>query len=161
MAKAEYLDVTEDQSRSHNASSQDHVQMNNDPALDVANEHAHGHLHHAPYAEQGRVETEYSKGTTYENSNIPSQDSHDQNLHRRHGPNDPEASAQFADAEKGIPSPDRSDEDPRFHRISNGYLQYRVFFHLLIWLLFTGFVDLLHMSCVAPVDIQTPSMSSK
>ncbi|KAL8780086.1 MAG: hypothetical protein Q9194_001099 [Teloschistes cf. exilis] len=141
MAKAEYLNVIKDQSRSHNASSQDHVQMNNDPALDVANEHAHGHLHHAPYAEQGRVETEYSKGTTYENSNIPSQDSHDQNLHRRHGPNDPEASAQFADAEKGIPSPDRSDEDPRTHRISNVYLQYRVFFHLFIWLLFTGLVS--------------------
>ncbi|KAL8629451.1 hypothetical protein Q9189_004842 [Teloschistes chrysophthalmus] len=118
MAKAEYLDVTEDQTRPHNASSQDHVQRNNDPALDVANEHAHGHLHHAPNAEQGRVETEYSKGTTYENSNIPTQNSHDQNLHRRHGPNDAEASAQLADAEKGNLSPDRSDEDPRTHRVS-------------------------------------------
>ncbi|KAI4103153.1 MAG: hypothetical protein L6R37_003974 [Teloschistes peruensis] len=135
--------------------------MNNDPALDVANEHAHGHLHHAPYAEQGRVETEYSKGTTYENSNIPSQDSHDQNLHRRHGPNDPEASAQFADAEKGIPSPDRSDEDPRFHRISNGYLQYRVFFHLLIWLLFTGLwlaITLRLLFFYAPITIITKPM---
>lgn len=142
MAKAEYLDATEDQSHSHNASSQHHAHKNNDPALDFANEHAHGHLHHTACAEQGREEIKYSKGTTYEKSDIPSQDPHDQNLHRRHGSNDAGASAPFTDAEKGNLSPDRSDEDPRTHQISNVYLQYRVFFHLFIWLLFTGFVDL-------------------
>ncbi|KAL8872998.1 MAG: hypothetical protein Q9174_001471 [Haloplaca sp. 1 TL-2023] len=136
MAKAEYLDVTDNSS--HNASAQHHVEKNNDPALNVANEHTHSHLHHSAKAEEGRDETEYSKGTTYEKSTIPSQDPHDQALHRRHAPSEPKAPIDVADAEKGNYSPNRSDEDPRTHKLSNAYSKYRVYSHLFIWLFFTG-----------------------
>lgn len=128
---------------SHNHSAQQHVQTNHDPALDTVNEHVHGHLHHTAHAEQGRTETDYSKGTTYEHSNIPSQDLHDQPVHRRHPLDSPTAPAAIADAEKGDFSRDSSSEDdPRTHTLSNIYLKYRIFFHLFIWLLFTGFVNI-------------------
>ncbi|KAL8696541.1 MAG: hypothetical protein Q9201_007608 [Fulgogasparrea decipioides] len=138
MDKQEYHDVTNNQSHPHNTSSQHHAEKNNDPALDVAKKHTHSHLHHDPRAEQGRDDTEFSKDTTYEASNIRSQDPNDQSIHRRHLPNDPPVPAVVADPEKGDFSPDRSDEDPRAHKLSNIYGQYRVFFHLFIWLLFTG-----------------------
>ena len=141
MARAEYLDVTDD--GSHNASVQHHVEKNNDPALNVANEHTHAHLHHSAKAEEDRDETEYSKGTTYEKSTIPNQDPHDQDLHRRHAPNSPKAPVDVADTEKGNYSPNRSDEEPRTHKLSNAYSKYRVFFHLFVWLLFTGYVHFL------------------
>ncbi|KAL8943347.1 MAG: hypothetical protein Q9216_001122 [Gyalolechia sp. 2 TL-2023] len=130
----------DDQLHAHNSSAQHQVQRSHDPALDLANEHVHGHLHHTAHAEQGRGETEYSKGTTYEASNIPIQDPHDQSIHRRHPLNNPTASPTVADAEKGSFGRDSSaEEDPRTHTLSNFYLRYRLFFHIFIWLLFTGF----------------------
>ncbi|KAI4232497.1 MAG: hypothetical protein L6R40_007394 [Gallowayella cf. fulva] len=126
---------------SHNASAQNHGETNNDPALDTAHEHTHSHLHHSAAAEQGRPETEYSEGTTHEESVIPNQVPHDQAVHLRHlsdapGPKLPVA---VADTEKGNFSPEnRSDEDPPTHTKSSVYQKYRVYFHLFIWLLFTG-----------------------
>lgn len=152
MPKPEYLDVTDDQSHTHNTSAQHHVEKNNDPALDPTNEHTHGHLHHSARAEQDRDQTEYSKGTTYEESNIPSQDPHDQSVHRRHLSNDPKAPAAIADTEKGNFSPDRSDDDPRTHKLSNVYLKYRIFVHVFIWLVFTGFVGSFSFSLRSPVQ---------
>ncbi|KAL8971488.1 MAG: hypothetical protein Q9183_001035 [Haloplaca sp. 2 TL-2023] len=159
MAKAEYLDVTDNSS--HNASAQHHVGKNNDPALNVAKEHTHGHLHHSAKAEEDREETEYSKGTTFEKSTIPSQDPHDQDLHKRHAPNSPKADGNVADTEKGNYSPNRSDEDPRTHKLSNAYSKHRVFFHLFIWLLFTGFwlaITLRLLFFYIPVTIVTRPM---
>ncbi|KAL8769188.1 MAG: hypothetical protein Q9209_004822 [Squamulea sp. 1 TL-2023] len=141
MAVPEYSDVTDSKSHSHNPSAQHNVEKNNDPALDTANEHTHGHLHHTAQANQGREDTKYSKGTTYEHSNIPSQDPHDQTVHRRHLPDGPgpKLPAAIADTEKGNFSPDnRSDEDPQTHTLSSFYAKYRIYFHLFIWLLFTG-----------------------
>ncbi|CAL8582923.1 hypothetical protein XPA_008564 [Xanthoria parietina] len=141
MAVPDYTDVTESKAHSHNPSAQQNVEKNNDPALNMANEHTHTHLHHTAQAERGRDETEFSKGTTYEDSNIPSQDPHDQTLHQRHlpaGPG-PKLPAAVADTEKGNFSPDnRSDEDPRTHTFSTFYIKYRIYFHLFIWLFFTS-----------------------
>ncbi|KAL8675154.1 MAG: hypothetical protein Q9168_000407 [Polycauliona sp. 1 TL-2023] len=141
MAVPDYSDVTESRPQSHNASAQQNVEKNNDPALNTANEHTHTHLHHTAQADRGRPDTEFSRGTTYEDSTIPSQDPHDQSVHRRHlhdapGPKLPAA---VADTEKGnLNSDSTSDEDPRTHTFSSFYLRYRVYFHLFIWLLFTG-----------------------
>lgn len=128
-----------DQPHGQNPSVQHHIQRNHDPALDPANEHIHGHLHHTAHAEQDRCETEYSKGTTFEKSNIPNQEPHDQPIHRKHPPANPPITSTVADTEKGDFSRDSSSEDdPRTHTLSNFYLKYRLFFHLFIWLLFTG-----------------------
>ncbi|KAI4126744.1 MAG: hypothetical protein LQ338_003608 [Usnochroma carphineum] len=138
-------------SHAHNVSAQDQVQRNEDPALDAANEHVHGHLHHSAYAEQGRDVTEFSKGTTYEESNIPSQDPHHQPVHRRHLPNGSTVPAAIPDAEKGSFGRGGSEEDPRTHTLSSFYLKYRVFFHIFIWLLFTGPMHLVWDSTAVPV----------
>ncbi|KAL9007041.1 MAG: hypothetical protein Q9188_000245 [Gyalolechia gomerana] len=129
----------DDQSHAHNSLARHQLQKNHGQALDTVTEHHHGHLHHTAHAEQGRGETEYSKGTTYEESNIPDQDPHGQPIHRKHPPNNPTISTTVAGAEKGGFSRDNSsEEDPRTHTSSNFYMKYRLFFHLFIWLLFTG-----------------------
>lgn len=146
----------DNQSHGHNSSVQHHVQKNHDSALDLANEHVHGHLHHTAHAEQGRRETEYSKETTHEKSNIPDQGLHDQSIHLRHPPAKPATSSAIADTEKGEFGRDSSSEvDPRTHTLSNFYLKYRIFFHLFIWLLFTGFV------CSLPMSIRVIMIFSK
>lgn len=146
-------------SHAHNVSAQDQVQRNEDPALDAANEHVHGHLHHSAYAEQGRDVTEFSKGTTYEESNIPSQDPHHQPVHRRHLPNGSTVPAAIPDAEKGSFGRGGSEEDPRTHTLSSFYLKYRVFFHIFIWLLFTGFVDVLTSHIVRECILSAPGVT--
>lgn len=125
-------------SQTHNSSPQQHVKKNDDPALDTANEYVHGHLHHTAQAEEGRASTEYTKGASYGVSGIPNQTTHDQTTHRRH-PTTTLPSAN-PDAEKGDFSREGSEEDPRTHTFSNFYSKYRIFFHLFIWLLFTGLV---------------------
>lgn len=135
--------------QTHNASPQTNVARNNDPALDVAHEHRHGHLHHNEFSERGRDgEVVYSQGTTFEHSMIPDQAPLDHDLHRRGHPerraNSKDAFA-VADAEKGAVGSEEEGykdhagvEDPKSHRFSRFYAKYRIYFHLFIFLLFTG-----------------------
>lgn len=141
MAAPEYEDVTADIAHNHNASAQHHVAPNHDPALDISHEHQHPHLHHDVYAEHHRPdEVVYSQGTTFEKSTIPPQDPQDHDLHRRYHPNE-KMTADIVDAEKGTMSPLRSEEeDPKTHTMSTFYAKYRIFFHLVLWLFFTGSV---------------------
>ena len=150
MSKLEYQDVTADTLDGHNASAQHDVVPSTDPALEKSHEHHHGHLHHDARAEKGREdEVVYSKGTTFERSVIPHQDPQDHDLHRRHHPdlaeglnkghiNEKSAQTEIVDAEKGNLSPIRSEEDPQSHKFARFYATYRIFFHLFIWLVFTG-----------------------
>lgn len=123
-----------------------HLAHNADPALDVAHEHHHTHLHHDATAEKGRQDDAvYSAGTTAEPSVIPKQDPLDHALHRRHHPErkdmEKDDPADY-DAEKGGISPiSTSDQerDPQSHRFARFYARYRIFFHLFIALLFTGY----------------------
>jgi len=141
MSKVEYLDVSEAPD-AHSTSSQHHIVKNDDPALDISHEHIHGHMHHDKHAEQGREdEVVYSKGTTFERSTIPQQDPHDHDLARRRQADPSNGSSGVIDAEKAAMSPERLDEaDPRSHTLSSFYLKHRMFFHLFIWLFFTGYV---------------------
>lgn len=143
MPTQEYLDVTE-APQNHNTSSQRHVIENDDPALDKSNEHGHSHLHHDKHAAEGsKEEVVYSKGTTSEKSAIPHQNPQDHDLARRRRGDPSKASAAVKDAEKGDVSSDGlEEEDPRTHTFSNFYRKYRIFFHLFIWLFFTGYVSL-------------------
>lgn len=121
--------------------------LNNDPALDTAREHDHGHMHHAPGAAHDDNVT-YSKDTTAEPSIIPAQDPLDDNLRRRAHPEknghyDEKNGALNYDPEKGSLSPIGAsvtqEEDPKRRGFSGFYKKYRVFFHAAIWLLFTGY----------------------
>ena len=124
----------------HNTSNQRHVEVNHDPALALDREHHHAHLHHDAHAEQGREdEVVYSIGTTFEKSTIPQQDPQDHDLHRRHHPSKHQGAMEVIDAEKGIMSPaPLEEEDPQSHKVSAFYVKYRIFFHLFVWLFFTG-----------------------
>ncbi|KAF2839224.1 hypothetical protein M501DRAFT_992196 [Patellaria atrata CBS 101060] len=136
--------------RSHNASPQRDVFRNSDPALDISHEHQHTHLHHDSSAPRGRTdEPAYTTGTTAEKSIIPDQDPNDHALHRRLHSDKKDGAAQEKemmgdayDAEKGSISPTRNnmepEEDPKTHTVSNFYRKWRIFFHLFIWLFFTG-----------------------
>ena len=134
-----HQDPTQSAVRTHNTSAQRDVLPNSDPTLDTSNEHHHRHLHHDALAEKGREdEVVYAKGTTFDISTIPDESPHDRELRRRYHPE--EGGIEVGDAEKGM-SPVRSeDEDPKSHTLSRFYAKYRIFFHLFIWLLFTGYV---------------------
>lgn len=137
MAAPEHREPTHIAPHAHNSSPQHHVVPNLDPALEISNEHHHRHLHHDAFAEKGREdEVVYSKGTTFEKSIIPEESPQDHDLHRRRHPE--KGGVEVEDAEKGV-SPIRSEEaDPQTHTFSRFYAKYRIFFHLFIWLLFTG-----------------------
>ena len=149
--RPEYVDVTSENrdhrsqnsfpQHGHNASSQQDVRQNPDLALHFSREHQHQHLHHSERAEAGRTdEVVYSKDTTFgkeHGPHVPEQIHEDQQLHHRHH----EKNNAIQDAEIGELGLVASDEDePKKHRFSRFYARYRIFFHLFIWLLFTGYV---------------------
>lgn len=150
--QAEYVDATaENEDRvvqnilpahGHNASSQQDVRQNQDLALHFSHEHQHKHIHHSERAEAGRLdEVVYSKDTTFgkaHGSHVPDQVHEDQQLHHRHHEKDTATS----DSEKGVLEMASSDEEDseKKHKFSRFYARYRIFFHLFIWLLFTGYV---------------------
>lgn len=138
MVVPEYHDVTD--GVAHNASNQHQIAPNRDPALDLAHERHHGHLHHDASAEKCREdELVYSKDTTFEKSTIPYQAPQDHDLYRRHQPNDDPGLIEVIDSKKGaLSSPPLEEEDPQFHKFSSFYARYRIFFHLFLWLFFTG-----------------------
>ena len=124
----------------HNASTQQHVIANDDPALEKAHEHHHSHLHQEANAESGREdEVVYSKGTTFGKGTVPHQDPQDHAIHKRkHGGIAAEGLAGLEDPEKNDLSTMRSEDDPQTHSFSKFYRRYRFFSHLFVWLVFTG-----------------------
>lgn len=131
----------------HNSSPMPGVVRNSDPALDIAKEHDHAHLHHGTHAAD-HDHVAYTTGTTQnEPSVIPIADPNDDALHRRrlHAGHDIEKTGGIDYEEKGSMSKARSssdpelmEEDPKKHVISNFYAKYRIFFHIFIGMLFTG-----------------------
>jgi len=133
----------------HNASAQRQIARNVDPALDRSHEHGHRHLHHDEYAEKGRHDdVVYTTGTTAEKSDIPDQDPNDHALHRRNHPERRVLEKDGAiaydhkyDAENGGMGPVDSspqEKDPQGHKVARFYARYRIFFHLFLFMLFTG-----------------------
>ncbi|CAD6593838.1 MAG: hypothetical protein ASARMPREDX12_007695 [Alectoria sarmentosa] len=135
---SDHIDVTESKP-DHNPSSQQNVIKNDDPVLQKSHQHHHEHLHHDVHAAKGRKdEVIYSYGTTFEGRNVPHQDPQDHDLHRRRDADMAKEPATAFDREQGALSPSRSEEDPQTHTFSNLYKRYRIFFHLFVWLFFTG-----------------------
>ena len=127
----------------HNASPQVGVKRNDDPALDIAHEHHHGHVHHSGAAARKSVDDPvYTKETT-DKPILVSRNSKD-SLHRRtpHAHNGTKEGIHVHDAEKGDLSRSASEEDdPRTHRFSNIYQKIKIYIHIILFLLFTGSVN--------------------
>jgi CNT family concentrative nucleoside transporter len=141
-----YVDLSRE---GHNSSPMPGVVRNNDPALDIAKEHDHTHLHHGAHAAAVHHDNiVYTTGTTYnEPSIIPAADPNDDALHRRHlhGEHDVEKSGGLYGEEKVSMSkgrsssdPDLAEVDPKRHYVADFYAAYRLFFHIFIGMLFTG-----------------------
>jgi hypothetical protein len=123
----------------HNTSTQHDVELNSDLALHLSREHHHQHIHHSAHAQKGRTdEPFYSKGTTSEISAIPDAGPQDHELHRRHHPE--KNGFAHGDAEQGGNINPIQEEDPQTHAFSGFYVYWRTFFHIFIFLLFTGYV---------------------
>ncbi|KAH0536277.1 hypothetical protein FGG08_006838 [Glutinoglossum americanum] len=121
----------------HNVSSQHHVEPDSDLALNPSRGHHHQHIHHGAHAEEGRAdEVIHSEGTTSERSTTPGTDP--QGHHRRHHLE--QAGFAYGDAEQGgNGSPTQGEEeDTQSHSFSRFYVHWRIFFHIFIFLLFTG-----------------------
>lgn len=136
------------EAREHNNSPMPGVARNNDPALDIAREHQHEHVHHSAHA--APVDnTVYTTGTTNEKSNIPTQTSHDSHLHHRHldekpgSDHDIEKSGGYNyEVEKATHS--TSDPEPEVDKrkwytsLSVFYRKFRLPIHLYLAFHFTG-----------------------
>jgi concentrative nucleoside transporter, CNT family len=111
-----------------------------DPALDPAHQHTHGHLHHSPRASgEGISQERYTLGTTAEPSIIPNPSPQD------HSRIDTVKKVEYnvTDVEKGNVSPitptssleqsqEQSGKGARFYR------KYRTWVHLALWMIATG-----------------------
>ncbi|KAL8832778.1 MAG: hypothetical protein Q9191_000050 [Dirinaria sp. TL-2023a] len=127
-------------SEDHNASAQHHVVEKDSAALEKSHEHLHRYLHHAGHAEQGsKNEPVYSDGNTFEKGTIQHQEPQDPEVARRRHVGTSKAGGGVRDTEKGdIGTLGLEEEDPQPKTLSNFYRRYRIFFHLFVWLFFTG-----------------------
>ena len=119
------------------------VAHNNDPALDIAHEHEHPHVHHSARAAHPD-NIVYTTGTTDEKTSKLFQPSAlDSHLHQRHSAGDVEKAGGYDyEVEKAT----RSSSDPdmegekrkKWYSPSSLYKKYRLLFHILIGAFFTG-----------------------
>ncbi|KAF2743051.1 sodium/nucleoside cotransporter 1 /nucleoside cotransporter 1 [Sporormia fimetaria CBS 119925] len=133
-----------DINRAHNSSPvPGGVAPNPDPALDVAHEHHHPHLHHSSAAEKGHTERDhpaYTVGTTPNDPGvIPEPSPRAANFDNV----DIEKKANLGYEEKGSlnrssSNPDVVDEQPKRGGFKAFYARFRWAFHILIGAFFTG-----------------------
>ncbi|KAF2450678.1 hypothetical protein P171DRAFT_427002 [Karstenula rhodostoma CBS 690.94] len=139
-----------DVSREHNSSPMPGVVRNPDPALDIAHEHHHDHLHHGAATHADVLDTKaYTRGTTLnEPSVIPAQDPNGDALHRLGHPErkdvDIEKSGGYYEAEQGSLEKDShtngvaEEHDSKKLSMSSLYRRFRIFVHIFIGMFFTG-----------------------
>jgi concentrative nucleoside transporter, CNT family len=130
----------------HNPSVQRDVNPNPDLALHFSHEHQHDHMHHGASALAGKHDDIlYAHGTTVD-QHIDTQDhSHTVHHHAKHahvGVDSKDQDLSEHDPEKGDLTPTKvatnETEDGRRHRFSRFYAKYKIFFHIAIWLVWTG-----------------------
>ncbi len=133
------------QEHGHNPSRQKSVEENPDMALHYSHEHQHNHLHHGRASLSGRNDDIlYSKGV--DKAHVPDQDFSHHHKHPSRAVDAKDQAYSESDPEKGDLSPTKistnetgiTGEDGRKHRFSRFYRKYKIFFHLFIWLFFTG-----------------------
>lgn len=105
-----------------------HGVQSDKPASEVAHERMHGRADEAVYTKS----TPLGKATT------SNQELQPDDLHRRHLPEENKIQPGIPDPEKADLALGLSEEDSRSGSFSKFYANYRIFFHLGIWLFFTG-----------------------
>ncbi|CAO2657992.1 Nn.00g072520.m01.CDS01 [Neocucurbitaria sp. VM-36] len=132
--------------REHNSSHMPGVVRNDDPALDIAREHEHEHVHHSARASHAD-NIVYTQGTTDDRSTVPNPSAQDSHLHHRHldekhVEHDMEKSGGYDyEVEKGTHS--SADPEPEVQKknrysLSVLYRRFRLPVHIFIGALFTG-----------------------
>ena len=133
-----YVDVTATD-ESHNTSTQTHVIAHSSPVPDKAQEHHHAHFHDDADAEKNKGGPIFSKGTAFEHNAVPNKDSREHAVQPGEcGETTAGGMPAFVDSERNGLSHVRLEEDSKTHSLSDFYRRYRLFFHLFIWLVFTG-----------------------
>jgi CNT family concentrative nucleoside transporter len=135
-----------DMREQHNSSSMPGVARNDDPALDIAREHDHAHVHHSARAAHPD-NIVYTTGTTDEKtSKILEPNAHDSHLHHRHPITDEKHDFEKAggydyEVEKATHSssdPEPEAEKKPWYSPSVIYKKYRLPIHIFIGKFFTG-----------------------
>lgn len=128
----------------HNASPMPGVKRNDDPALDIAREHEHQHVHHSARAAHPD-NIVYSTGTTDEKSNIPNPSAQDSQMHYRHAADEKHDLEKAGGYDYEVEKATRSSTDPepeaekkKWYSPSVLYRRFRLWVHLFIACLFTG-----------------------
>ncbi|XP_014558338.1 hypothetical protein COCVIDRAFT_36328 [Bipolaris victoriae FI3] len=131
----------------HNASPQEGVARNNDPALDIAREHQHPHVHHSPRAAHPD-NVVYTTGTTDEKpSEFLSASAQDSHAHSHPAIADEKHElGKNGGYDYEVEKATRSSSDPdmegekrkKWYSPSSLYKKYRLLFHILIGAFFTG-----------------------
>jgi CNT family concentrative nucleoside transporter len=126
----------------HNSSPMPGVARNNDPALDIAKEHNHAHVHHGAHAGAAHHDNiVYTAGTTHnEPSIIPAVDHHgEHDIEKTGGLYGEEKTGGVYGEEKVSMSKGRSSSDPdlaevdtKRHYVADFYKKYRLGFHILV-----------------------------
>ena len=117
-------------------SSQQSVIRDDDPTPQNTHDYHPNHMHHNSRAEKSpEDEVIYSYDTTYKRSTFPHQDPQDHDLNRRRHSDTAKELRAVADPEQGT---GHSEEDAQTRTFSRFYRRYRIFFHLLFALFFTG-----------------------
>lgn len=117
-------------------------QWNENPASNVAHKHNQTQSHHGlPQSIKQDQDSGYPKGPTFEKDILANEGANDQAVYQHQDSTKSKLPADFIDSENGPPSLDHSERDSRARSFSKIYLRYRIIFHLLIWLLFTGSVS--------------------
>lgn len=125
----------------HNASWQDGVAPNYDPALDTAHEHRHSHLHHSAAALRNREHETvvYSTGVIPDRSIVPEDKTHEQHVHQKWRATSKDRDADSAEKGGMVNSIETtSSEEKERGRFARFYTRWRIFFHMFIFLFFTG-----------------------
>jgi len=128
----------------HNASPMPGVSRNDDPALDIAREHDHQHVHHSARAAHPD-NIVYTTGTTDDRSNVPNPSALDSHMHYRHTGDEKHDIEKAGGYDYEVEKTTRSSTDPEpepekkaWYSPSVLYRRYRPFVHLFIACLFTG-----------------------
>ena len=134
----------------HNTSLQQNVERNPDPALDIAHEHQHDHLHHSgAAARQADAGVSYTVGTSDASQRVAPGASSLDNHHQHHEHYQPAGTEKntyaiaAADKQHQLSSEsilEHGERDVKHHKVSRFYRRYKPFFHAFVWLLFTGYV---------------------
>ena len=125
----------------HNASWQDSVASNPDPALNMSHEHKHSHLHHSAAALRGqeRETVVYSAGVNPDRSILPEDKTHEQHVHQRWRATSKDIDVDNAEKGAIVDSIETaSSEEKKRGRFASFYARWRIFFHIFIFLFFTG-----------------------